>query len=408
MAQGPFDEAQGTASAGRTVLYSTVGDTLTHWDIDVEAATLTRRGTFRLSSIVQYGWPHPSRRYLYLSSTDSERGSPGITGQAHFLTALRLGAGGEPAPHGEPQVLRQRPIHNSVDHSGRYAFTCYNAPSHLTVHAIGEDGTLGDAIPQADGLDLGVFCHQIQATPSNHAVLMVTRGNLPGPDKPDGDPGALKVFRFEDGRLSPLASIAPGGRGGYDYGPRHAAFHPVRPWAYVLVEFQNQLHMHRLAGDSLEPEPAFIVAATRFAPDPDVIQVPGAIHVHPRGHVLYASNRVSAKTHAMGPFPFEGGENNIAVFAIDPDTGEPKPIQFADPQGFHVRAFTIESSGRLLIAASLAPMTVRDGGETRTVPAGLSVFRIEDDGRLDFARRYDVETAPGVQQMWVRAITLPA
>ena len=163
---------------------------------------------------------------------------------------------------------------------------------------------------------------------------LVTRGNNPSQAKPLGEPGALKVFGFEGGRLTNRASIAPGGRGGLGYGPRHLDFHPSKPWAYVLVELQNLLHMHRIGQGNLAPEPDYSVPITQSAPQPGIIQVAGAIHIHPRGHVLYASNRVSATTHAEGAFPFAGGENSIAVFALDPLTGKPRPIQFADPHGF--------------------------------------------------------------------------
>jgi 6-phosphogluconolactonase (cycloisomerase 2 family) len=310
------------------------------------------------------------------------------------------------ALHGEPQALRQRPIHNSVDRGGAYALVCYNAPPHLTVHRLQPDGQLGSPIEQAATLDLGVFPHQILTLPSNRAVSLVARGNNPTASKP-GDPGAIKLFRFHEGRLAPMADIRVGGRDGQGYGPRHLDFHPSKPWAYVLVELQNQLHMHRLDDDLIEAEPAFIKPSTRHAPLPNVRQVAGAVHVHPAGHTVYVTNRISATTHPNGPFPFEAGENNIAVFALDPVTGEPEPIQFVDPEGFHVRAFTIDPTGRLLIAATLAPMEHREDGRTQLVSAGLSLFRIQPDGRLKFARKYDLNLAPGVQQMWVRAVAVP-
>jgi len=34
---------------------------------------------------------------------------------------------------------------------------------------------------------------------------------------------------------------------------------------------------------------------------------------------------------------------------------------------------------------------VRDGDAIRTLPAGLSVFRIGDDGKLTFERKYDID-----------------
>jgi hypothetical protein len=96
------------------------------------------------------------------------------------------------------------------------------------------------------------------------------------------------------------------------------------------------------------------------------------------------------------------------VFALDPTTGKPRAIQFADPHGFHVRAFTIDPSGRLLIAALMTAMSVHEGSANRIVPAGLSLFRIQADGRLNFVRKYNIKLGLGVQQMWVRSMELPA
>lgn len=390
-----------------TAVYSSIGDTLTHYDLDADAAALQVRATIKMPSVVQYGAPDPSNRYLYVATSDSERGSGTVTGATHTLCALRIQSDGALTPHGPPVPLRQRAIHTSVDRDGRYILTAYNAPPHVSVHLIRSDGTIGDAIEQPADLDLGIFPHQIQTTPSNHAAILATRGHNPGRDRPNGNPGALKLFGFENGRLWNLASIAPGGRNGYGYGPRHLAFHPSQRWIYVLVELQNQLHVHHIHGDVIDPEPAFVKPLTQFPPQPGIIQVGGAIHVHPQGHVVYASNRVSATTNPEGPFPFVAGENNIAVFSINSATGEPTPVQFADPHGFHVRSFTIDPGGRFLIAARLAAMAVRVGESEQIVPAGLSLFRIGADGQLTFAGTHDVQLPPGVQHMWVRAIPIP-
>jgi len=52
-------------------------------------------------------------------------------------------------------------------------------------------------------------------------------------------------------------------------------------------------------------------------------------------------------------------------------------------------------------------MRVRDGDSVSYVPAALSVFRIGADGRLDFARKYDVELG-GKFQWWAGIVRLPA
>jgi len=389
---------------GRTVFYQGVGDRVTHWDVDVESATLARRDTLSVPSNVQYAWPHPSRRYLYVSTSDAASGNAPNPGTVHRLCAVRVDGSGALAMHGEPAALPQRPIHNSVDATGAYALTCYNNPSNVTVHRINDDGTVGALVQQATKVDTGIFAHQILTTPGNRSAILVTRGNRPEAKKAE-DPGALKVYHFRDGQLSPLANLPVGGKGGLGYGPRHLDFHPAQPWIYVSVESQNQLHMHRMQGDSLAPEPAYSKSTTVGTYDISFPQAAGGIHVHPNGRTVYVSNRANATVDFNGKRVFRGGENNIAVFSIDPGTGEPTLIQNADPQSFHIRTFSVDPIGRILVAASIADMSVRDGDDVRYVPAALTVFRIGGDGKLTFARKYDVELG-GKFQWWTGFVGL--
>ena len=108
--------ATGAGSGGRrrTVLYQSVGEQLTHWDVDVDNAVLTRRASIALPSNVQYAWPHPSRQYLYVSTSDAASGNAPNPGTVHRLCAVRVDASGALQLHGEPRALPQRPIHNSV------------------------------------------------------------------------------------------------------------------------------------------------------------------------------------------------------------------------------------------------------------------------------------------------------
>ena len=406
-AAGSAAGSGGAASgSGRTAFYQSIGAQLSQWSVDAESAMLTRRASIELPSNVQYVWPHPSRRYLYASTSDAASGNTPNPGKVHRLVALRINADGSLALHGEPQALPQRPIHHSVDASGRYALTCYNTPSNLTVHRIQGDGTLGAEIAQKAAIERGIYAHQIVAMPGNRSVLLVTRGNRPRADKAE-DPGALKIYRFEDGQLSPLADLPVGGRGGLGYGPRHVDFHPTKPWMYVSVESQNQLHMHRIEGDVPLPEPDYNQPTTIGRYEISFPQAAGGIHVHPNGRTVYVSNRANSTVEFNGKRVFRGGENNIAVFSINQATGEPTLIQNADPQSFHIRTFSIDPSGRILVAASIVDMSVRDGDNVRHVPAGLTIFRIGADGKLSFVRKYDVELG-GKFQWWTGFVGLSA
>jgi len=391
---------------GRTAFYQSVGDQLTHFDVDVEAATLTRRSSITLPSKIQYVWPHPSRKYLTVSTSDAPSGNSPDKGKVHRLCAVRVAADGSLALHGEGQPLPSRPIHHCMDRSGNFALTAFNNPSHITVHHINSDGTVGALVEQTSKIDVGIYAHQVVTSPSNRLVIFPARGNDTHAGKPE-DPGAIKVFGFDNGKLTQLASIDAVGKCGMDYRPRHVDFHPTQPWMYVNVESQNEIHMHRIDGDNVTAKPDFVKTTLAGKRDPKLRQTTSAIHFHPNGKFLYTGNRADSTVEFSDKKVFAGGENSIAVFAIDQSTGEPTRIQSVDPLTHHVRTFGIDPSGRLLVTANIRDMWVRDGNNVHRAPPALTVFKIGDDGKLTFARKYDMDTG-GKLQWWAGMMGLPA
>ena len=71
----------------KTVFYTSVGPELTLFDIDIADAALQKRGTVTLPANIQYAWPHPSKRYLYVVSSN---GGPGVAGDKHLASAFRI------------------------------------------------------------------------------------------------------------------------------------------------------------------------------------------------------------------------------------------------------------------------------------------------------------------------------
>jgi 6-phosphogluconolactonase (cycloisomerase 2 family) len=394
------DASRGQTPKPKTVFYASIGPELILFDIDVEGATLTKRGAVKLPANIQYAWPHPSRRFLYVVSSN---GAPGFAGDKHYASALAVDpATGALTLLGDPAALVSRPIHTSVDATGVYLLIAHNNPSNISVLRLNADGTLGAPVAQPGKLDTGIFAHQVRAMPSNRAVTLVTRGNDATATKVE-DPGAIKTFAFDNGVLTNLASIAPGN--GLGFGPRHLDFHPQKPWAFVSIERQSDLYVYKLdAATGLSRDPIFI-KNTLANPKPPVRQAAGAIHVHPSGKFVYVTNRASDVVEVDGKKIVPDGENNIAVFAINQDTGEPTLIQNADGRAVELRTFGIEPSGRMLVTASIKAVPVRDGASIGTLPAKLDVFRIGGDGKLDMARQYDVDTG-ALTQFWSGMITL--
>jgi 6-phosphogluconolactonase len=390
----------GQAAKGQAVFYASVGSALTLYGMNVEDATLEKRGTITLPANVQYAWPHPSKRYFYVVSSG---GGPGVASDTNFANAFRIDpATGALTPHGQPQSLPSRPIHTSVDIAGEYLLTAYNDPSSLTVHRINSDGTLGTRVDQPNRLDTGKYAHQIRATPDNQQVILVTRGNNAPGDNPV-NPGSLKTFAFKGGMLTQLAAIQPGD--GMHFGPRHLDFHPTQPWVYVSIESQNKLYVYkRDTATGLSREPMFI-KETLSDPESPARQGAGTIHIHPNGRTLYLANRASSTVDFEGKKVFAGGENSIAAFSIDQATGEPTLIQNIDGRGITLRTFGLDPSARMLVAASQIPLPVRDGATVKILSAGLSVYRVGADGKLDFVRKYDVDVG-GKNQFWSGVVAL--
>src|SRR5262245_37708566 len=91
----------------KTVFFASVGPVLTLYDIDVDGAALTARGSVTLPANVQYAWPHPSRRYFYVVSSDGQPGGGDAPkGATHSLNAFTIDpATGRLSPHGEARAL---------------------------------------------------------------------------------------------------------------------------------------------------------------------------------------------------------------------------------------------------------------------------------------------------------------
>jgi 6-phosphogluconolactonase len=380
--------ASAQTASDKVVLYASVGPALTQYDVDVEEAALVRRGTVTLPANVHYVWPHASGRHLYVASSNSASGM-GPAGDKHHVTAFGIDpASGGLTPHGDPIPLPTRPIHMTTDIPSDHLLVAFSNPSAIRIYHINPDATPGEEVRQPGSIDAGIYGHQVRVSPDNRLAILVTRGHDAAGSKPE-DPGALKVFDYKDGLLTNEVSVAP--NGGYGFGPRHLDFHPAKPWVYVSLERQNKLDMFEITGGALSPAPVF---RKETLSEPGTVrgrQVAGTVHVHPNGRFVYAVNRASSTIEVEGKPVFAGGENTFAVYGIDAATGEPTLIQHIDTRGIHCRTFHIDPTGRMLVAAHIMALPVREGSAIRTVPASLAVFRIGDDGKLDFVRKYDVD-----------------
>ena len=404
-----------TPAAGqdaRGALYAAVGAELIQYDVDPQSASLVKKNSIRLPANVQYAWPHPSRKYFYVGWSDggAATAAPGAAtvphGKLHGVSAFRIDPhSGALQSIGQPVVLASRPIHLSVDMTGTHVLVAYNDPSGVTVHRLNADGTIGALVNQPNALDTGIYAHQVRVDASNKTAILVTRGNGPTKDKPE-DRGAVKVFSYADGVLNNRASIAP--NGGINFQPRHLDLHPTQPWVLVSLERQSKLQVYQMTKEgSLSALPLFTKDSLANPARKALRQNAGTVHVHPNGRFVYQANR-SAAVDAAGKPVNGGGVNSIAVYAIDQQTGEPTLLQNADTHGAEPRTFALDPSARMLVAGNQTAIFAASGSKdtAKMIPASLAVFRVRNDGKLDFVRTYDLDTTMG-SLFWMGIVALP-
>jgi 6-phosphogluconolactonase (cycloisomerase 2 family) len=151
---------------------------------------------------------------------------------------------------------------------------------------------------------------------------------------PDKGLDKVLVYRFDAERGKLVPCNPPFVKARYGAIPRHIAFHPILPYAYVVNEQDstvNVYHWDTGRGD-LKPFQRVPTTPTRYVGD----NMAAEIAILPSGKFLYASNR---------------GHESIVIFSVDPETGRIEPIGWEPVQGRKPRFFCLSpDAGRLYCA----------------------------------------------------------
>ncbi len=230
------------------------------------------------------------------------------------------------------------PCYACIEPQGRYCLVANYETGNLCVLPIQKDGSLGEATdtvqfsgsgPNPDRQE-GPHAHMVLPSPDGGFILAIDLGT-----------DRLMAFRLdsERGTLSPAdppwTQLPPG------TGPRHLAFHPHRPFAYVISELRSTVTVCRYDEQQGTFEAQQILSTL---PDDFTGQNSGGeIMVAPSGRFVYASNR---------------GHDSLAIYAVDPETGQLSVVGHESTQGGGPRAFIIDPSGALLLVANQDTDTV--------------------------------------------------
>jgi len=372
------------------LLFAGVGEKLLGYSIDPESESLTYLSATLAPANVQFAVKNNAGDVLYVVSSNAGSGTLGAKGDTHVLNSYRIDTKtGALKQFGAAIALPERPINLGLDHQNHFAVVAFNQSATLSVHPIEEDGSVSPAVAQNQVPEAGIFTHQVTFTPNDKTVVALARGNYAVGNVPD-QPGSINTFTIDDqGHLSKLmtSAIDPG------VGPRHLAYHPSQPWVYVSMERGSKLYMYPLESNgTLAAKPAFRKDTLENKANLETPrQRGGVIQINPNGKYLYVTNRADATVEQDAKHISAGGENNVAVFKIDAKTGEPQLIQIIDGQGIEGRTMKVDPSGKMLVVANQKTLWVKDGDTLKKIRSNLAIFRIKEDGKLEFVRKYEME-----------------
>ena len=287
------------------------------------------------------------QRFLYASHGDGDMVSAyAIDAQTRKLTFLnQQPSSGDNGPH----VM--------VAPGDRYVVVA-NGPG-IVVLPIQADGSLAPAThaivpPGKEGpykreQGLGAHPHQVLFDPAGKYLI--------SPDK-GVDATHIYTFDFAGGKL--VANDPPCAKSRYGAGPRHLAFHPSRPMAYLINELDSTVTTYQWDTKRGALTPVHIIPTI---PPTFVGDNTGAeIAVAPSGQFVYVSNR---------------GHNSIATFAVNAQDSTLTPIDWEPTQGKKPRFFTLDPFGEMLYVANEDSDTIvafkLDAVSGKPTPTGLII-----------------------------------
>jgi 6-phosphogluconolactonase len=312
------------------------------YSLDVEAAELELLQVLDAGGVAAFMARAPDGRHLYVA--DETKGS---------LSSFTIEPGtGRLTPQSQVRCAGH-PVYVALDAGARALLTCFFEEAKTEVVAIAPDGSLGASVCLVDS---GRESHCTVFDPSRRFLFVPTRGD-----------NWVAQYRYDAARQAlapndpPRVSEAPGA------GPRHLTFHPNGRWVYLVNELSSTLSVYAMD----DQRGTLTAVATGIDAAPPGLEKGSSadVHVHPSGRFLYLSNR-------------QGDQSNIAIFALDEQTGRASLVGHEATRGRTPRNFALSPDGQLLIVGN------QDSN-------AIAVFRVDTaTGKLTFVRSQPVAPGP--------------
>lgn len=317
------------APSTHQVYISASGSGVYRAGFDPETGKLSQPGIAAELGAGSWIAPHPSEPVIYVSFSDSAEGG---------VAALRIRNDGGLEKLNTVALPPGSATHIDVNPAGTLLATSHWGGEAGTLVRLGADGTLlSPALLTKHTLDQpGPGPRQNQPRPHYAAFT------ADGTKVHQVDLGTDEIWTF-DVSADPLSQTlrhkvkVPAG-----YGPRHLAFHPTKPFAYISQELGSKISAFHYDSETAVFTPLQHLDSKGPA---DTVPYNNTSHVlvHPSGGFAYIGNR---------------GHDSIGVFVIDQTTGKLAFVETESARGHWPRNFAIDPSGRWLLVASMRSSTI--------------------------------------------------
>lgn len=261
-----------------------------------------------------------------------------VHGDGTEISAFAIDRGnGRLAAVNRASTQGKNPVHLVVDSTNRFIVIANHLTvdpyvSNLAVLALRPDGSLGDLVDLVPLIGQPGPHRVEQAFAKPHQCVLDPADRFIS--VPDKGLDVVHTFRLDEGgKLHRIAGAPAASREGE--GPRHMAFHPALPYAYVLNELSSTVMACRYDPNSGTLTPIQEVSSL---PDSFIsFSRASEIELSGDGRFAYASNR---------------GHDSIGTFAVDAATGRLAAVGWTESGGKTPRFFTIDPSGKCLFVAN--------------------------------------------------------
>ena len=262
------------------------------------------------------------RTFLYCVHGDTDR-----------VSALTIHTDGTLSLLNSQSTQGHNPAHLAISPDGGFLIVSNHYSGSVVVLPILTSGELGELCDQVY-TDGPIGPHRVEQNgPKPHFNPFDPSGRMVV--VPDKGLDRIFVYRFDvqQGKLLPAAHPYAATRSGA--GPRHVAFHPELPMVYAVNELDSTVATYRFNNQTGELAAQQILSALpqSFTGDNTAAEV----EVDRCGRFLYTSNR---------------GNDTIAVFSIEPQTGLLTFATATPTRGRTPRFFALSPDGAFMYVAN--------------------------------------------------------